>query len=104
MKSLADELPPEIAREIAPEWRANEAEYWRVRDRLMAQYEGRWIGFADGKVIASGSSAVHVFDAAEEAAAHPFVTCVGREFEPTRIRRATFAHDITYAPEALPVL
>jgi len=58
MKSIADQLPPEIARQIHPDRRRNEAEYWAVRDHLIKQYQGQWIGFADGKVVASGSSPV----------------------------------------------
>ncbi len=37
MKSLADQLPPEIARQIHPDWRANEAAYWAGRDQLLGQ-------------------------------------------------------------------
>jgi len=86
MNSLADQLPPEIARQIHPEWRKNEAEYWAGRDQLLKQHEGLWIGYADGKVIASGTSPAAVFHAAEAAAANPFVTCVGHEHEPSRMR------------------
>ncbi len=84
MKSIADELPPEIASQINPEWRRNEAEYWAVRDQLLGKYQGQWVGFANGKVIASGSSPVAVFDAAEDSGKNPFVVCVGKESEPTR--------------------
>jgi hypothetical protein len=38
MKSLADGLPAEIARQVHPDWRKNEAAYWAVRDQLLAQY------------------------------------------------------------------
>jgi hypothetical protein len=86
MKSLADQLPPEIVRQIHPDWRKNEAAYWAVRDSLLKQYQGQWIGFADGAVIASGTSPVAVFHAAEVSRRHPFFTCVGREYEPCRIR------------------
>jgi hypothetical protein len=89
MKSLADLLPPEIARQINPEWRKNEATYRAVRDQLLEEYRDRWIGFADGKVIASGSSPVAVFHAAEASGQHPFFICVGREETPTRMRRKT---------------
>jgi len=65
MKSRADALPPEIARQINPDWRKNEAAYWNVRDRLLVQHQGQWVGFADGTVIASGASPVAVFHAAE---------------------------------------
>lgn len=104
MKSLADGLPPEIARQIHPEWRKNEAAYWAVRDQLLGQYQGQWIGFADGAVVASGVRPVAVFHAAHQAAQHPYVICVGREEEPYRIRRTSFAYDTSYPGEALPMI
>lgn len=87
MKSLADLLPPEIAAQLHPDLLRNEADYWAVRDRLLGQYEGQWIGFADGAVVASGKSAVKVLHEAQSTGRHPHVTCVGHEFEPDRIRR-----------------
>jgi hypothetical protein len=104
MKSLVDGLPPQIAQRIHPEWRKNESEYWAVRDQLLAQYQDQWVGFADGTVIISGDSPVEVFHKAQASGRHPFVTCVGREYEPTQMRRASFAYDATYPSEALPVL
>jgi hypothetical protein len=104
MKSLADELPPEIARHVYPNWRKNEAGYWIVRDQLLRQYKGQWIGFADGEVIASGASPVAVFHAAEATGRNPYVTCVGREDEPTRLRRVSFAYDGSYSGEPLPIM
>ena len=104
MKSLADNLPPEIASQIHPNWRKNEAGYWAVRDQLVPQYRNQWIGFADGVVVASGTSPVAVFHAAAATGQHPFVTCVGREDEPCRIRRVRFPYDGTYPGEPLPVL
>jgi hypothetical protein len=102
MKTIADQLPPDIARQIHPDRRKNEADYWAVRDQLLAQYQGQWIGFAGGRVIASGTSPVSVFHAAEATGLHPFFICVGREQEPCRIRRATFSYDTSYPGEALP--
>lgn len=104
VKSMADELPPEFAALISPAWRKNEADYWAARDGLLAEYRGRWVGFAGGKVVVSGTSPVVVFHAAEEATDAPFVTCVGREDEPTRIRTARSGYDTTYPREPLPVL
>jgi hypothetical protein len=104
MKSLADALPTEIAQQIDPEWRKNEAAYWKVRDQLLTQYQGQWIGFADGAVIASGTSPVAVFQAAEATGRSPFVNCVGREDEPVRMRRVSFPYDGTYPGEPLPIL
>jgi hypothetical protein len=104
MTRIADQLPPEIARQIHPDRRKNEADYWAARDQLLEQYRGQWVGFADGKVIASGSSPVTVFQAAEASGRHPFFICVGREDEPCRIRRVTSAYDTHYPGEALPVI
>lgn len=104
VKSLADALPPKIARQIDPAWRENEAAYWAVRDQLLQQYRGQWIGFADRAVIASGTSPVAVFHAAEASGRTPFVTCVGREHEPVQMRRASFGYDGAYAGEPLPIL
>ena len=86
-KSLAEGLPPEIARQLHPDWYRNEAEYWAVRESLLEQYQGQWIGFAGGVVVAAGKSAVEMLHAAREASKHAFVTCVGREHEPERMRR-----------------
>lgn len=104
MKSLADGLPPKIARQIHPNWRKNEAGYWTVRDQLLAQYQGQWIAFAGGAVIAACKTSLEVLHTPGVGERHPFVICVGREDEPYRIRRATFAYDPTYPGQALPLL
>ncbi len=104
MESLADKLPPEVAQYVHPDWRKNETEYWACREVLLRDYRDYWIGFADGEVLASGRSPVDVLHDSQASGRHPFVTCVGREHEPCRIRRATFPYDDTYPGEALPVL
>src|SRR5687768_17215435 len=104
MTSIADQLPPEIAAQIHPDRRKNEAAYWAVRDQLLNQYQGQWIGFADGVVVASGTSPVTVFHAAEGTGRHPFFICVGKEDEPCRIRRVTSSYDAGYPGEALPLI
>src|SRR5437867_13192408 len=104
MKNIAAQLSPEIASRIHPDRRKNEAGYWAVRDQLLDQYRGQWIGFADGTVVASGSSPVTVFHAAEASGRHPFFICVGREEEPCRIRRVTSPYDAGYPGEALPLI
>jgi Family of unknown function (DUF5678) len=104
MKSIADRLPPEIARQLHPDRRKNEAAYWAVRDQLLKQYQGQWIGFADGRVVASGTSPVSVLHDAEATGLHPFFICVGREEEPCRIRRSAFPYDANYSGEALPLI
>ncbi len=102
MKAIVDQLPPEIASQIHPDRRKNEAEYWVARDQLLPQYGGQWIGFADGRVVASGPSPVTVFHAAEATGLHPFFICVGKEDQPCRIRRAAFPYDASYPGEPLP--
>jgi hypothetical protein len=104
MKSLLEGLPPEIAKRIHPDWQRNEAEYWSQRDQLLSQYRNQWIGFANGQVIVSGTSPVEVFHTAQTSGQHPFVTCVGHEHEPNRMRRVSFAYDPTYPNEPLPVI
>lgn len=104
MQSLADGLPAEIARQVHPDWRKNEAGYWAVRDQLLGKHRGRWIGFADGRVVASGTRPVTVFHAAHQVSGHPYVTCVGREEVPYRMRRVSFVYDMGYPGEALPVI
>jgi hypothetical protein len=104
MKSIADRLPPEIAGQIHPDRRKNEAAYWDVRDQLLDQYRGQWIGFADGRVVTSGISPVTVFHAAEATGLNPFFICVGLEEEPCRIRRSSFQYDASYPGEALPAI
>ncbi len=103
MKSLSEGLPPEIARQIHPDWHKNESAYWANRETLLAEYRHQWIACANGRVVAFGASAVDVLHAAQASGLHPFVTCVGREHEPCRMRRAVFAYDPTYPYEALPV-
>ena len=66
MKSLADQLPAEIARQIHPDWRKNEAAYSNQRDRLLAQYRGQWVAFADGTVIAAAATPLDVFLAIQQ--------------------------------------
>lgn len=104
MKSLIEGLPPEIAGRIHPDWQKNEAEYWAHQEELLTQYRGRWIGFAHGQVIVAGTSPVEVFHKAQESGEHPFVTCVGHEGEPSRMRRASFPYDTAYPGEPLPVI
>jgi hypothetical protein len=105
MKSLADGLPPEIARQIHPDWHKNEAGYWTVRDSLLPDYRDKWIAFADGAVIAVACTPLEVFLAVKASEHHPFVIRVGHEGEPWyRVRRVSFAYDTAYASTALPVV
>lgn len=88
MQSLADGLPADVAKQVHPDWRKNEAAYWADRDRLLVSHRDQWVAFADGAVIASGDSPVEVFHLAQQSGVHPYVTCVGREEEPCRMRQS----------------
>src|SRR5438105_2297603 len=91
MKSIADQLPPEIARQLHPDRRKNEEAYWTMRDQLLAQYQGLWIGFADGAVIVAAPNLADVFLAVHQSDRHPFMIRVGHEAEPWyRIRQVSF--------------
>lgn len=103
-KSLAEGLPPEVAKQIHPDWYKNEAAYWAVRDSLVGQFENQWVAFSDGTVVASGRRPSQVHHAANAVDVHAFVACVGREHEPLRMRRVEFAYDSTYPGEPLPVI
>lgn len=100
--SLADELPPELAAMVHPDWRTNEKRYWEVRDSLPAEYGGQWVAFADGAVVSAGRVPVEVSHAAH--GRHAFFTFCGAEDTPARRRRATFAYDTSYIGSALPLL
>ena len=104
MNSIADQLPPEIACQVHPDWRKNEQAYWAAHDTLLPQYRGQWIAFADGIVVAAATP-LEVFLAIRESDRHPFVIRVGHENEPWyRIRRTRFGYDTAYPGTALPVV
>jgi len=104
VRSLIEGLPPEIAKRIHPDWQKNEVEYWAQRDTLLRQYADQWIGFAEGRVTASGMSPVEIFHAAQASGKHPFITRVGHESEPNRMRRSSFPYDPTYPNEPRAVI
>lgn len=103
-RSLAEGLPPDVAKQIHSDWYRNEAEYWAVRDSLLAQYENTWLAFSDGKVIAADKRPSIVSSQARAIATHPFITCVGREHIGLRMRRSSFPYDRAYPGEPLPVV
>jgi hypothetical protein len=104
VESLAGKCLSEIARQIHPDRCKNEVESRPVREQFLARYRGQWISFAGDAIIASGTSPVAVFHAGAAAGLHPFVTCVDREGEPCRMRRASCPGAATCPGEPLPVL
>lgn len=71
---------------------------------MLDEYGGRWIAFADGSVIASGTSPVEVLRAGQSSGRHPFIIRVGAEAEPCAMRRISFSYDVAYPGEPLPLL
>ncbi len=104
MQSLLNGLPADVAQRIHPDWKKNETDYWARRADLLTRYRDQWVGFANGEVIVAGPSPVEVLHAAQKSGLHPFVACVGREDEPSQMRRTSFSYDLSYTNEALPVV
>jgi predicted aspartyl protease len=102
MEYILSKLPPEVAARVHPDWKRNEKAYWARRESLLRQYEGQWVGFADDAVIVSGERPVEVLHAAQRTGRHPFVTRVGHEDTPQRMRRSTYSYDSAYPGEPLP--
>jgi predicted aspartyl protease len=104
MSTLADGLPAEIKSHVHPDWVRNEAAYWAARADIAKRYTGLWVAFADGDVIAASERIVDVAHKAKQLGKHAFVTRVGFENVPQRIRRMAFTYDTNYHGEALPVI
>lgn len=103
-RSLAEGLPPDVAKQLHPDWYKNEADYWAVRETLLAKYENTWVAFSNGAVISADKRPSKVSSEARQITAHPFITCVGREHIGLRMRRSSFPYDRTYPGEPLPVV
>lgn len=80
--SIADALPPDVARQVHPDWRKNEAAYWAVREVLLGPYQGPWIAFSDGAVIVVAAAPLDVFLAVNQLRTHPYIVRVGYESTP----------------------
>jgi hypothetical protein len=91
-KLLTSKLPPEQQRLLHDDFLANELDYWRLRDDLLADYRGQWVAVRDGRVIASGPNLMEVAQAAAAGGGHPFIARVGEEETPFRVRRSEFAY------------
>ncbi len=72
-------LPQEQRDRLHPDFLANEQEYLRMRDSLLAAYRGQWVAVHDGKVIAAGPNLMDVMDLAAASGGHPYIALVGAE-------------------------
>ena len=98
MKNIADQLPPEIARQIHPDRRKNETAYWVARDQLLDPYRDHWIGFADGKVVASGSKSRYRVSRSRGNGSAPFfhLRGAGRRTVPHPPRHVSVRHELSW--------
>ena len=81
----------------------NEREYWKMRDRLMREYQAQWVAIHGGKVVASGDDLFNVTDEVGKLGCHAYIARVGEEESIVfTIRRREFSYDVSYKPFALP--
>jgi hypothetical protein len=96
-------LSPDQQQRLHPDFLANEQDYLRLRDSLLAQYRGQWVAVQDGKVAAAGPNLMEVMEKASAGGGHPYVALMGAEDAVVfRVRRAVFAYDQAYQPVPLP--
>jgi hypothetical protein len=87
-------LPHDQQQHVHPDFLANEQDFLRMRDSLLAQYQGQWVAVQDGNVIAAGPKLLDVMESAAAGGGHPYIALVGFEDAViSRVRRAVFAYD-----------
>ena len=81
----------------------NERDYWKMRDRLVQEYQGQWVAVHGGKVMASSNDLFDVTDEVGKLGCHAYIARVGEEQSLVfTIRRREFSYDVSYRPFALP--
>jgi hypothetical protein len=103
-KRLVPTLPKPLRDAMPPEYLVNEAEYWQARDHLLAHFQGKWVAFHRGQVVAFGEDFVAVMDeAGQKGFPTAYIDKVGEEGTlEFRSRRVTFSYNQAYRPTALP--
>jgi hypothetical protein len=101
---LVPQLPKSLRSALSSEYLANEAEYWRVRDRLLSQYAGKWAAVHNGQVVVCGDDMLAVMDeVGQKGYPQAYIDKVGEEGElQFRCRQVTFGYNQAYLPTALP--
>jgi len=80
-------------------FRWDEADYWDLRDQLLAAYPGRWVAVHRGRVVAVGDDPLSTMDQALAQDGYAYVNKVGEEDRiVVRQRRVSFPYDQTYSP------
>jgi predicted aspartyl protease len=101
VKRLTDDLPARERAHVHPDFLANEASYWQVRDSLLATYKGKWVAVESGRVVAEATDVLDILERVEAIGGHPYIALVGNEHRKFTVRRA-FAYDLSYQPFPLP--
>ncbi len=106
MEPLTSRLPADQRGRLSPGFLANERDYLRMREELLATHPGQWVAIESGRIVASGEGLIPVMARALEIApgTHPFIALVGEEEIEFRIRREEFAYDASYRPHPMPRL
>lgn len=101
---LVQQLLKSLLEAMSPDYLANEAEYWRVRDQLLLKYEGKWVAFDKGQVVAWGDDLMTVMnEAGQKGYSQAYIDKVGEEGElRVKCRQASFGYNQAYLPTALP--
>jgi predicted aspartyl protease len=102
MEPMTSKLPPDQRQGLDADFLANEQDYLRMRDGLLASHYGQWVAVHNGRVITAGDDLMAVTDAADATGGHPFIARIGEEETPFRVRRAEFNYDRSYQPFPIP--
>lgn len=101
MERLTDRLPEREKARLHRDFLDNEESYWKVRERLLPRYKGKWVAVKAGHVLAEADDVFDILDRVGEVGGHPYVACVGEEHRHFVIRRI-FPYDTGYQPFPIP--
>jgi hypothetical protein len=96
-------LPERQKKRLHPDFVKNEQQYWRMRDQLLKQYQGKWVAVHQDQVVAVSQDIFNITDQVGQLGCHAYIAKVGEEDRVVfQVRRQDFAYDTSYQPFALP--
>jgi len=95
-------LSEEYKKYLHEDFLANEEYYWRMREKLLDQYQGCWVAIHRGQVVATSKDVWQITETVGNLGCHAYIAKVGEEDIVFKVRRLEFAYDHTYRPFALP--
>lgn len=72
-------LPEEQKKRLHSDFIANEQQYWRMRERLLKQYSGKWVAVHQGQVVAVSQDIFDITDQVGKLGSHAYIAKVGEE-------------------------